>query len=301
MAVFRQWVHAQLSRLDGGRERKIVAFGAMGLLIFLSVGPTVLQAVAHAAASRAVTEEAPQPRTVVTVIQAPAQDPPSEDASGEAETPVPEPPAAPALSVPPLAFLFPHAGASLAGPTALAVRLESATAVAVLFEVTDPAGQRVATLPASPSPSGEWSALFAAAPGHYVVAVRASLDDGRVVSFKERRAFLLVVTETSPVPADPSEPVIELLAPDSKNGAYDAIAPLAARVKNTQPNALVFIVTSASGDETLVLGSETTSSGYWTAMFEGADGGYRVRARATIGERDVFSPESAFTIKTAAD
>ncbi len=299
MAEFRQWLQEKMARLDGAHARKIVGFGAMAFLIFLSVGPTALQAMADTLASRPPRIEVLPPQTIVTIMP-----PPTPDATTEAVGTNEEAPAvveATPTAVPPLAFLFPQAGAALAGPITIAVRVENAKPVGLLFEISDPSGQAVATLSAAPSATGEWSTLFSAAPGTYVANVRASLDDGRVVAFKEGRAFQLLASETAPTPADPSEPLVELIAPDIKNGAYDAIAPLAARVKNAQPNVLVFLVTAPDKSETLVLGSEVSDTGYWTAMFEGGSGDYRVRARATIGEREVFSPENPFTLKTAAD
>lgn len=298
MAEFPQRWHEFVARLDGARERKIVAFGAMGLLLFLSVGPTVLNAVAQTIATLPEKRVVPTPAapTIFIATQPETENEPRE-ANPEAfvaseTTTVPSAPA-----VPPLAFLFPIAGSEVSSPATIAVRAESATAVAMLIEVTNANGERIGTYPASPSASGEWSALFSAEPGEYVASVRASLEDGRVVAFKEQRAFRVLANTPSSSPADPSEPAVELLAPDAKNGAYEGIAPLAARVKNAQPNSLVFIITNANGDETIVLGSESGSSGYWTAMFEGPDGAYRARTRATVGDREIFSLESEFSLR----
>ncbi len=299
MAEFRQWWQEQMARLDDGRERKIVAFGAMGLLIILAVGPTVTHALGQVVAAHA-PQEVPAPKTVVTIISAPQEETSSSQENAPEDDSI-SPVAPPLPTIPPLAFLFPLSGAASGGPVNIAVRLESATAVAMLFEVTNPAGETVRTLIASLAHTGEWSALLAAAPGEYIVSVRASLSDGRVVAFKEQRAFQLLETASSPAPADPSEPLVELTAPDPKNGAYAEVAPLGARVKNAEPNTLVFIVTAPDDSETLVLGSEASAHGYWTAMFQGPDGAYRVRARATIGDRDVFSKENMFTLTRARD
>ena len=298
MAEFLQWWHELVSRLDGARERKIIAFGAMVLLLFLSVGPTVLSALAETIASLPEKRETPAPPAPEFFFATlPETEPVVAETQAEAPAVAETDAVAPRPATPSLAFLFPNAGSEVFSPTTIAVRTEAATIVALLIEVTNAAGERIGTLPASPSATGEWSALFSTEPGEYVASARASLEDGTVVAFQEQRAFRILVPAPSVAPADPSEPSVELLAPNSGNGAYDGIAPLAARVKNAQPNSLVFIITNANGDETIVLGSESGSSGYWTAMFEGPDGDYQSRARATVGERDVFSLESEFSLR----
>ncbi|MFA5854069.1 MAG: hypothetical protein WC866_03200 [Patescibacteria group bacterium] len=300
MAEFLQWWHDLVARLDGERERKVVAFGAMALLLFLSVGPTVLNAVAETIAALPEKQAEPVPPAPKMYFASSPETPqPVAEPETEKVVVVADIPPVPQLTLPPLTFLFPNAGAEVFSPATIAMRAESATTVAMLIEVTNAAGERVGTYSASPSTTGEWSALFSAEPGEYVASVRASLEDGRVVSFKEQRAFRVLTPEPTITPADPSEPSVDLLAPDMMSGAYEGIAPLAARVKNAQPNSLIFIVTSSAGDETLVLGSEVGASGYWTAMFEGLDGTYHARVRATIGEREVFSAENEFSLLTA--
>ena len=138
---------------------------------------------------------------------------------------------------------------------------------------------------------------MSAEPGEYVVKARASLSDGRVVAFNATRTFTLTETIHAPTPADPSEPVVELNASDADSAAWNEAVPLTARVKNMEPNTLVFIVTAPDDSETLVLGVEAASGGYWTGMFQGADGVYRVRARATVGGEEYFSNENIFTLK----
>ena len=299
MADFLQWWHELVSRLDGERERKIVAFGAMGLLLFLSVGPTVLDAAASTIAMLPKKQEAARPAVTTMIITPSARvDSPVVEVSETPAAPV-ELPTVVQPAAPPLTILFPNAGAEVQSPVAFALRIENASAVAMLIEISDAAGLRVGTYSAAPTPTGDWSALFAAEAGTYVASVRASLNDGSVVAFKEQRAFRVLAPEPTVAPADPSEPTAEVLAPDAANGAYDGIAPLAARVKNAQPNTVVFVVTDSDGQETLVLGTEVGASGYWTAMFEGPDGDYRTHARATIGDRSIFSAENAFTLRAS--
>ena len=298
MAEFRQWLHAQLSKLDGARERKIVGIGALALLVFLNVGPSVLRAAASAITSYKPAER-PAPRTTVLVM--PSRENGPEDSATHTEQEKEDVPPLPELpSAPPLAFLFPLSGAEVSGPVTIGVRIENATAVAILFEMTNPAGERVATLPAVPTASGEWNALWNAAPGTYVAGARASLEDGRVVVFAEQRAFHVAAGAPQAPPADPSEPLVELTSPDGQS-AFDALVPLSARVKNAEPTNLVFIVTAPDGYETLVLGMPFSNTGYWTAMFEGARGTYRVRARAAFGERHVFSTEAAMVLNGGTD
>lgn len=298
MAELRDWWHAQMARLDGGRERKIVGFGAMFLLIALSVGPTVVNALAETVAAHTPPPSAQTSTpTVVTIMTAPAQ-----DATNVAEQTVVSPVEAPVSTptepaTPPLAFLFPQNGATASGSLTIAVRLESATAVAMIFEITSLSGETLQMLSAAPGTTGEWSALVSAEPGEYVAKVRASLNDGRVVAFKEERTFTLTETAHAAAPADPSEPLVELSSPDPTTASWNEVVPLAARVKNAEPNALVFIVTAPDESETLVLGAEAASGGYWTGMFQGAAGAYRVRARASVGTEEFFSNENVFTLK----
>ncbi|WKZ29549.1 MAG: hypothetical protein QY323_02360 [Patescibacteria group bacterium] len=300
MAEFSQWWRAFAQRLDGERERRIIGFGAMGLLLFLSVGPTVLDAAASTAALFPKKRPEPLPAAAQQIIMPPSRDEaPAVVVAEPTETPSVTPEnVAPAVA-PPLTILFPNAGAEVQSPVAFALRLENASAVAMLVEINDASGLRVGTSLAAPTPTGDWSALFTAEPGTYVASVRASLIDGSVVSFKEQRAFRVLAPEPSIAPADPSDPSAEILAPDNANGAYDGIAPLAARVKNAQPNTVVFVVTASDGSETLVLGTEVGTSGYWTAIFEGPDDDYRAHARATIGERSIFSAENTFTLRAS--
>ncbi len=298
MAELRDWWHAQMTRLDGGRERKIVGFGAMFLLIALSIGPTVMSALAKTVAAYAPSPAAQIPAsTVVSIMTAPAQDATIVTEQHNA-SPAEAPASAPTEpAIPPLAFLFPQNGATASGSITIAVRLESATAVAMIFEITSLSGETLQMLPVTPGAAGEWSALMSSEPGEYVVKVRASLNDGRVVAFKEQRTFTLTEIVHVPVPADPSAPVVELSSPDTATASWDKVVPLAARVKNAEPNTLVFIVTAPDESETLVLGTEAASDGYWTGMFQGATGAYRVRARATIGTEEYFSNENLFTLK----
>ncbi len=297
MADFLQWWHELVSRLDGERERKIVALGAMGLLLFLSVGPTVFDAAAHTVAMLPKKQETHLPIPTPPIVTSLARTESPEPESAEAATaPIDTPVIAPQPIIPPLAFLFPNAGAEVRSPVTFAMRIENATAVAMLVEINDAAGLRIGTYSAAPTPTGEWSALLPAEPGEYVASVRASLYDGSVVSFKEQRAFRVLAPEPSAAPADPFEPSIEILSPDDTGGSYDGIAPLAARLKNAQPNSVVFVVIAPDESETLVLGTEVGTSGYWTAMFEGPDGDYRTHARATIGERSIFSNDRAFKL-----
>ncbi len=301
MAEMREGWHARIARLDGGRERRIVGFGAMVLLIVLSVGPTVVNALAETITAHTPPPEVHMPpQTIVTIMTAPTQ-----DATSVTEQTVASPVETTAVTptnsaIPPLAFLFPQNGAALGGPITIAVRLESATAVAMIFEITSLSGETLQMLPATPGTTGEWSALLSAEPGEYVVKPRASLDDGRVVTFKEQRTFTLTETVHAAAPADPSEPLVELSSPDSSTASWDEVVPLAARVKHAEPNALVFIVTAPDESETLVLGAEAASHGYWTGMFQGAAGTYHVRARATVGTEEYFSNENIFTLQTPA-
>jgi len=58
---------------------------------------------------------------------------------------------------------------------------------------------------------------------------------------------------------------------------------------------------SESGEEIIVLGKRATVTEYWTGLFEGPPGTYRVKARAAIGEGEIQSEEHAFTLKAAAE
>jgi len=224
-------------------------------------------------------------------------------------------PAAPAV-MPSLSILLPLPDASQSGPVSLSARISDATAVGVIFEVSDGEGV-VSSLPASPAgDTGVWNALFSGGPGTYTFSVRASLDNGFVQTFTEQRTFGILSAgspssgETSPVPgpdaapAAPTsssplpEPTVELLSPPDQAPPFDGSVPLYARVKDGAPDGLVFVVSAADGAETVVLG-KVTSDDVWSGSFEGADGGYAVRARADFAGVETFSAQKAFTLKRA--
>ncbi len=299
MVELRQRWHELVAKLDGERERKVIAFSAAILLLLLGAGPAAFGAVSKTISALPKKYATPVPAAPSIFFATPPEEgtsspKPTMRASAPADdrTATLDPVVLPALQ-----FLFPNAGDEVASPTTFAMRMESATAVAMLLEIANAAGERIDARPASPSSSGEWSVLLSLEPGEYVASARASLDDGSVVAFKERRAFRVLAAEMPRVPANPFEPSVELLAPDAKNGTYERIAPLAARVKNAEPSSLVFIVTDLGGNETIVLGSEAGVSGYWIALFEGAGGAYRARARAVIGDHESFSEESEFSLQ----
>ncbi len=298
MAEFRQWLQRQMTRLDGARERRVVALGAMALLIALSVGPNVLHALAQTVVSYADAPAPEAPRTVVTIVA--TNDATTTETAASPDMPAiasAAAPSAPAVEPSTLTFLFPQAGAETASPVSIAARLADATAIGMIFDVRGAGGEEIETLPATAGTNGLWTVLFDAAPGAYVLNARASLEDGRVVAYQERRAFQIGADAPSAAPADPSDPSAELTAPDPKNSPYANAAPLSVRVKNAEPDSVVFLVTDESGNETVVLATEAAGGGYWTAAFEGAAGAYQVRARVTIGDNDLFSNDASFVLK----
>lgn len=230
-----------------------------------------------------------------------------ESASRDVNVPAPPvssspPPAPPPPLAPSMTILFPQAGASIVGSVNIAVRIENATAIAVIFEIKRADGS-VKSLTADPPPTGsrDWKAVFESASGTYTFSTSASFS-GFVKTFDEQRTFTLLAPETSTsAPAAPvATPVVELLAPLPGAAPFDGTAPLNVRVKNGLPDPVVFLVKDVSGAETLVLGKRSASGDFWTGAFDGPDGIYHVRARATVDGSEYFSSDVGFALKRTA-
>ncbi len=99
---------------------------------------------------------------------------------------------------PTLAILFPAAEAVQDDPFDVSVRIGNATAVGMIFEIKDAAGD-LRRLEASPADTaGLWTAPFTAVPGDYDLSVRASLENGFVQNFSEHRAFRILAATGTP-------------------------------------------------------------------------------------------------------
>ena len=221
-------------------------------------------------------------------------------------------PSAPAVA-PVLEYLFPASGAAQSSPIGLAADVRDATAVGVMFEIRDDSGA-VQNIPASQSSDGApWTALFSGSPGRYDVSVRASLDSGFVQEFPEHRMFTLVDASgsgtASPNAAPPTQggtsasspaPTVDLIAPIDQAAAFNGAVPLNASVKDGLPDRVAFVIDAQDGAETLVIATASSAGDFWTGLFDGADGAYRIRARASFGATDVFSEERTFMVERPA-
>lgn len=228
--------------------------------------------------------------------------PPPEDVT--APPPAPTPP-------PLITLLVPLDGSSGPSPVSLAARVANATATSLLFEVLDPSGV-TRTVAGARAASGDWTAVFIGEPGVYSVGVRTTLESGQIIPPPNRKSFSILAaanqaqtattTQATPLPAtEPSPsaaaPLIEVFSPLAGAAPFSGAVPLTARVKNGVPDRVVALVRAESGAETVVIASKTATGDFWNALFEGPDGAYRFRIRATVTGTDVFSPEGAFAIK----
>lgn len=225
-----------------------------------------------------------------------------------AETPPPSTDAAVLPSpLPAVTLLLPSAGADATSPVALAARVTNATATALKFEILDPAGV-TRNVDASGS-AGEWTAMFIGAPGQYGVRARTLLDDGNAIPPGDFRSFRIVAAETSTAGTQTDDtattsattttpvPLIELFAPAADATPFPGVVPISSRVRNGLPERVVAIVVGSTGKETIVIASKSPTGDFWTALFDGPDGEYRFRVRATVAGMDYFAPERRFTVK----
>ena len=238
--------------------------------------------------------------------------------------PPPEPPPpTPTTVLPPIiALLAPADGSSGPSPVSMAARVTNATATSLLFEVLDPSGV-TRTVAGARAASGDWTAVFIGDPGMYSVGARTTLESGQIIPPPNRKSFAILAplnqtqaattTETAPPPPPPpppptsttstattAAPLIEVFSPLAGAPPFAGAVPLTSRVKNGIPDRVVALVRAESGAETVVIATKTATGDFWNALFEGPDGAYRFRVRATVAGQDVFSPEGAFAIKRPA-
>ncbi len=312
MSTLRQWLQERIVRLDGARERRAIALGALALFFTLLAGPHMLRAVTTlaerpAGSSAAVmtaatgTEPAHPPLPVIE----PASDltaPP--DATGMAAAlPPPANQPMPPKRPPVLAFLFPLADAEQIGPVRIMARITDATAVGVVFVVQDAAGN-VRNLPAA-SEAGLWNAQFEGASGSYMLSARASLENGFVSEFDMQRGFRIAAPpEASPTSVSVAEEPaadVRLLAPfEGQSAPFEGIMPLYASVQDALPEDVIFVVRDGNGAEMTVTATGTPDGGFWSGLFTGPDGRYDVRARATVDGMMVFSEDRRFFLRGKA-
>lgn len=239
MSDFGEWLRQKITRLDGVRERRIIAIGAMVLFLVLLAGPKTLQAFgtiarlaalihqsrpsppaaaslhANSTSSRLADSNAPAPLICSTDTWSCAGwDACSklgsqsrvcdlkEDCPGvTTPAPVTTQSCTPPLPPPVLSILLPLPDASQAAPLGIAAIIKDSAAVGVMFEVRDGSGA-LTSLQASPSTaSGVWSALFEGTPGLYSLSVRASFVDGSVKDFPDRQSFRILESIKAPAPA----------------------------------------------------------------------------------------------------
>jgi hypothetical protein len=233
--------------------------------------------------------------------------PPPETAPTAPTAPAPTAPA----PTPVVALLAPTEGAEALSPIPLAARVANATATSVTFEIVDPAG--VTRSLSGSAAAGNWNAMFVGLPGQYGVRFRTALADGTVIPPGSYRPFRILpppdaataatttptttATATAPVAA---QPVVELFAPAPDAPPFAGPVPLSARVLGGAPTRMVAIVSGNAGGETIVVASKTATGDFWNGVFEGPDGDYRFRMRATVGGLEHFSPERRFSVKRPA-
>jgi hypothetical protein len=315
MSDFRRWLQERIARLDGTRERRAIAFGSMGLLAVLIAGPWMLRG-AHLVSSATASAFTRKPRIARRVevpprlyaafatasAEPPAAAPPPAKSVAAADPSPPSPP--PPKDMPSLALALPIEGAASARPVELAAHLQGAAVVDVIFELRDASGSARGIEAAPAGADGIWDALFDGDPGGYELSVRASLANGYVQEFPERRHFTIVddvashSAGESPAPdvAKPS-PQVVLLAPTEGSATFQDSAPLTATVKAGLAERVSFVVTAADAGQVIVLGKKWPGGDYWSGLFEGADGTYTIQARADIEGDEILSDPRSFSLK----
>jgi len=211
---------------------------------------------------------------------------------------------------PTLNLLLPNEGSESFSPVPIVARVTNATATAMKFDVLDPAGV-TRTLDGSVSATGDWTAMFSGNAGQYGVRARALLIGGSALGTPTARSFRILASATSTPPTETqdssttstSTPVVtdpvavDLYAPADGALPFPGPVPLSGRVRNGLPDRVVAVVIGPNGAETIVIATKTQTGDFWNAVFEGPDGEYRFRMRATVAGKDTFSPERRFSIK----
>lgn len=201
-----------------------------------------------------------------------------------------------------LSILLPDSESETAGPVSLAARVTNATATSIVFEVIDPAGVK-RVLPASAGPDGQWTSVFVGEAGRYELGARAILDGGGIARTADSRSFRIIAaatgTETIDTDAFATGPSVELFSPSEAAEPFEGAVSIVSRVRNGLPEKVVVIVTGPKNSETFVIATKAPTGDYWTAIFEGADGEYGFRVRATVGEDEHYSDERGFSIRRA--
>lgn len=215
---------------------------------------------------------------------------------GTSAPPQNEPPPAPA---PAIDVILPPEGAKILAPARLAATVANASPVGLIFDVIDPNGA-TKSHPASKATTGEWALEYVNGPGAYRFSARASLSDGTLVVWPFDRRFEILppppppaapATSAPPAATPIGEPGTELLSP-SDSATFSGPVFFSARGRNADPIAMVFVVKSSGGLETLVLAASNAATGAWSATQDFPVDAYTVRARATFpGNLQVFSPD----------
>lgn len=304
MSDLRRRFHENIARLDGARERRVIAIGATAVLMLLLLGPKAIRAVQAFGDRRASVFKTPAVPEAAPAIAAAAPTPAPVSSPAVAEAAETSAVQAPSFPTPPavaskLSLLSPAADATLAPPARISARISGAIAVNVLFAVADANGD-IRNLPAIPAGDpGVWQAAFDAEPGPYVLSARASFGNGFVQDYPDRLAFRVTGRPEVPMSAMTEDataaPNVEVLAPS--DGTFDGATPLYAGVNGALPDRLVFVIGGADGRETVVPGDRSANGLYWSGYFEGPDGAYDVRARATVSGTDITSDAHHFTLK----
>lgn len=206
-----------------------------------------------------------------------------------AEPAPPVPDAVPAAT-PVVTLLFPAADASVAGAVPLAAKVDGATATALSFDVLDPAGV-IRAVEAVTDGVGRWTATFTGSPGSYHVGARAMLEGGPTSRSDYRLFRIEAASGTAALPAGLAA---ELVSPSEASAPAAGPVAISGRVLGGVPDSVTAVVTGPSGEATIA--ATKTAGDFWNALFEGPPGAYRVRLRALVGGKEVFSPERRFTV-----
>lgn len=203
-----------------------------------------------------------------------------------------------------LLILLPNSESETTGPVSFAARVRNATATSIVFEVVDPAGVK-RVLPASAGPDGQWTSVFIGEAGRYELEARAIFEGGAIARLSDSRSFKIIAaatsTKTNSVDVLTTGPSVELFSPSETSGPLNGAVSIVGRLRNGLPEKVVAVVSGPKNSETFVLATKAPTGDYWTAIFEGVDGEYSFKMRATVGEDEYYSEERRFTIQKPAN
>lgn len=291
MSEFRQRVRAAVARMDGVRERRIVAIGSMALLIAMLFGPWMLAA-AVAAAKASSLDLQSAARAVAHPVTAHAAV--STAASGSGASPSAR------TSVTRFAEIS-SLGAAAVGSniiTASGVQSDFSPASAAFRAESGTAFSR--DFPAARGTDGLWRTAFALPPGaSYGVRLVIISNDGLQVISPGKQVDIPAAASPLMPPAPAVAPTLAILFP-LPDAAQTGVVNFSARISDAAV-ALIFSVRDGAGGTRNIPAVPADDAGVWYAAFDGEPGDYVLSVRASLADGFVqsFTEHRAFRILAA--